>query len=147
MKGKATLVLTFALAAVIGMIFLSPVVDAVNTNTGVQSVNENVTADTGSYVELTGYDIDESSVVVEGFNDTSGSYEQASEGTDYELNTSDGSLKALSGSSLIDDGENVIVKYDYQASGGLTTTVVGFIPVMMGTLLLWTVSRGVMKEM
>lgn len=148
MGGKAKLVLAFALAAVIGVIFLQPVVGAVNDNTGSQDVtNETVTAQVGTYVDLGGYDIDENSETVYGYNDSSGSYEVASEGTDYEIAYGNGSIKALNGSSLIDDGEDVKVSYTYQASGTLATTVIGFIPVMLGTLVLVVVARGVEKEM
>jgi len=146
-NGKAALVLGFALAAVIGIIFLEPVVGAVNDNTGQQSVtNESITADVGNWVELQGFDVVDGSETVYGFNDSSGSFEVATEGSDYEINNSDGALKALSGSSLIDDGEEVKVSYDYQATSGVTTTVAGFIPVMLGTLILFVVAQGVQRE-
>lgn len=148
MNRKAGLVIGFVLAAVFGMIFLGPVIQAVGSNTGTQSeTNETVAANVGQFVDLGGYDIETDSETVWAYNDTSGSYEQATKGTDYEIAYNNGSVKALSGSSLIEDGEDIKVSYTYQASGGLTTTVVGFIPVMLGTLVLYVISRGVMKEM
>lgn len=142
------MVLGFALAAVIAMIFMSPIVGAVNENTGTQSVtNESITADVGNFTELQGYDIDSGTVTVYGYNESSSSFETASAGTDYEINLGPGELKALSGSSLIDDGEEVKVTYDYQASGSIATTVVGFIPVMIATLVIFVLGQGLQREM
>lgn len=141
-------VVIFVVAAVIGMIFLSPVVAAVDDNTGSQTVtNETVAAQTGQFVDLSGYDIAQNSETVYGYNDTSGSYEVASAGTDYDMSYSDGEIKALTGSSLVDDGEDVKVSYDYQASGAMTSTVLGFIPVMLGTLVFAKLAMGVQREM
>jgi len=146
-KGKAALVLGFALAATFGVIFLSPVVGAVNDNTGTQSVvNETVTANTGTYVDLGGYDINSGSETVYGFNDTSGSYEVASSPGDYEMDYDSGAIKANSSSTLINDSEDIKVSYDYQAAGPLATTVIEFVPVMMGTLILFVVGRGVQRQ-
>lgn len=148
MAGKSGMVVLFVVAAIIGVIFLGPVSDAAAENTGVQTVtNETVTAQSGEFVELGGYDIDENSETVYGYNDTSGSYEEAVEGTDYEMDYNGGEFKALNGSSLIDDGEDAKVSYDYQASNAMTTTVVGFIPVMLGTLIFAKLAMGVNKEM
>jgi len=147
-SGKASVVIGFALAAVIGLIFLGPIVGAVNDNTGAQTVtNESVTANTGQFVDLGGFDLVDGSETVYGLNDTSGNYEVATAGSDYEMDNLDGEVKALSGSSLIEDGEAMKVTYDYTASGSVTSTVVGFIPVMIATLLLFVISQGVIKEM
>ena len=143
-----TIVLGFALAATVGMVFFAPVVEAVNTNTGTQSVtNQTVSADVGSYVDLGGYDINTNSETVWMFNDSSGNYEQATSGTDYEMAYQNGSIKALSGSSHIDDGETVKVSYDYQASGELTSLVVGFIPVGFATLIFAKLAFGTTENL
>jgi hypothetical protein len=113
----------------IASVLFLPLVTTVNGNTGTQSVtNETVTVSTDEYTDLDGYDIDESSVVVYGYNDTSDSYEQAASG-DYDLNPEPGEIKANSSSTLIDDGEDVKVSYDYQATGGLATTVLVLVPL------------------
>lgn len=144
----AGVVLASVLAVVVGMVFFPVVVDAVDTSTGTQSVsNETVTAQVGEYVEVSGYNIESGTVTVYGYNDTSSSYEQATEGSDYEVKLEEGSLKALSGSSLIDDGEDVKVSYDYQASGATTTLVIGFVPLMIGVLLFWTVASKTQEMM
>lgn len=134
------------LAVVVGMVFLPAVVDAVDTSTGTQTVtNETVTAQTGEYVELDGYDLEDGTVTVLGYNDTSDSYETATEGTDYEVKYDSGELKALNGSSLIDNGEEVKASYDYQASGSMTTMILGFIPLMLGLLLFVPLAQRVQR--
>lgn len=148
MKGKAALIVGVALALVLGMVFLQPVVSAANDNTGTQTVtNESVTANVGTFVDLGGYSLADGSETVYMLNDTSGEYEVATSGTDYEMSYNDGAIKALETSTHIDDGENVKVSYDYQASDGLTETVGTFVPVMLATLLLVVAANGVRKEM
>lgn len=142
------MVLAFVLAAVIGMIFLQPVVGAANDNSGTQTVtNESITANYDQFVDLGGYDIVDGSETVYGYNDSSGDYEVAVESTDYEINNGAGEIKILNGSSLIEDGEEVKVSYDYQASGDLTSTLMTFVPVMLATLVLVVLARGVEKEL
>lgn len=132
----AKVVIAVVVAVVVGMLFLQPVMTAAESNTGQQSItNETVTAETGTFVELDGYAIDANSETVYGYNDSSGSYEQATQGTDYELNYDGGELKVLNGSTLIQDGEDVKISYDYQASGQTTSLVAGFVPVMLVLLL------------
>jgi len=146
-RGKAALVLGFVLAAVFGLIFLQPVVGAVQDNTGTQAVtNETVNADLDSYADLGGYDVDEGSVTVYGFNDTSSSYETVSS-TDYDVRYPEGELQVNSTASIVQDGETIKVSYDYQASDGVATTVIGFIPVIMATLILFVLSQGVQRGM
>lgn len=130
------IVVAATVAVVVGMLFLQPVLTSVNDNTGTQTVtNETVSADVGAYVNLGGYDINSGSETVWGYNDSSGSYEQATAGTDYELDEGGGELKVLNSSTLIQDGEDVKVSYEYQASGQTTALVAGFIPTMVVLLL------------
>lgn len=144
----ASYVIAFVLVAIIGMVFLTPVVQAVDDNSGQQSItNETVTAQHGEYVDLGGYAIDSSSETVWGYNDTSGSYEQATSGTDYDMNYSAGEIQANSSSSLIQDGEDIKVSYTYQASNESTSVILGFIPVMFGTLIFAKLAQGVQKQL
>lgn len=145
MASSATKIIAIALAIAIGIIVLQPVVSAANDNTGLQSVaNEQVTADLGNHTDLGGYEIDNSSVTV---TDSSGTttYTNGPNG-DYEIATGNGSLKALS-TGTISDGETLNVSYDYQATGGLTETVVGFVPVMFGVLMMVAASRAIERKM
>lgn len=137
-----------ALAVAIAAILLGPVVTTVNGQTGTQTTtNETATADTGNFVDLDGYNLVDGTVTVYGYNETSDSYETATEGSDYELDLSSGEIKALSGSSLIDDGEEIKVTYDYEATDGMTSTIIGYGPVFLGLLLLTTVGMKVQQEL
>lgn len=142
----AKVLVAVVLAVTTGMIFFPVVTDAVSTSTGTQTVtNETVTAETGEYVDLSGYSLEDGTVTVYGYNDTSDSYETASEGSDYEVKLDSGELKALDGSTLIDDGEEVQVSYDYQATDDMTTMVIGFVPVMIGLLLFVVLAQRVQR--
>lgn len=136
MGGVAAMVLGLAIFAAVGVILLGPVAGVVDQNTGSQTVtNETVYADYNESVDLRGYNIDENSETVWGYNDTSGAYEQAVSGTDYTMDYGAGEVDFDSSSSLIDDNEEVKVSYDYQASNTLTTLVIGFIPLAIGLLI------------
>jgi len=128
------MVLTLGVFAAIGVIFLAPVVTAVNSNTGTVAVaDENVTAQTGERVDLRGYDIDPATVSVEAYNDTSGSWETT---TEYTLYEQPGKIEFdVNNSTLIQDGEQVRVSYEYQATGELTALVAGFVPVGVGLFI------------
>lgn len=142
MPETAQVVIALAVAAAIGMVFLGPVTTAVNENSGTTTVtNESVTADVGSYVELGAYSVIDGTETV--YN-ASGAEQTA--GTDYELAAENSSIKALSGGSIA-DGETIAVAYDYQASGELATTVMEFIPMMLGLLIFVGIARHVQKEM
>jgi hypothetical protein len=135
------------IAAVVAILFLPVAVDAVNNSTGLQSVgNESVNSDYDTHVDLQGYDIDENSETVYGYNDTSGSWEVAP-GSDYEMDYDAGSINISSSSTLIQDGEEVRVSYDYQAAGTTTTLIAGFIPLMIGVLVFVTLAKGVMDRL
>jgi len=135
-------VLTLGVFAAIGVILLTPVVTAVNSNTGTVSVtDENVTAQTGERVDLRGYDIDPATVTVEAYNDTSGSWETT---TEYTLYEQPGEIQFdVTNSTLIQDGETVRVDYDYQATGELTALVAGFVPVGVGLFIFVGIARRV----
>lgn len=141
MNGKAGLVLGIVLAVVIGMVVLSPVVSAVNDNTGTVSESENVTQDIGNFTDLGGYEIVSGSSVV-----TNEAGTTLTEGTDYEIGEQNGSIKFLS-TTATTDGNLADVSYDYQATDGPATTVIGFVPVMFGLLLFVAAARGVQRQM
>lgn len=138
----ASVVLALAVFAAVGVILLGPVAGVVADNTGVQEVtNETVNADYDQSVDLRGYDIDENSETVWRLNNTSGDYEEATSGTDYEMNYDAGTIEFNDSSTLIDDGEEVKVSYDYRAADQLTTLIVGFIPLAVGLLIFVGVAK------
>lgn len=143
-NNPAKVVVAVVVAVVVGMLFLQPVISAAETNTGQQSIgNETVNADYNEPVELDGYDIATNSETVWGYNDSSGTYEQAVSGTDYEIDYGGGELEVLNGSSLIQDGEEVKVSYDYQASGQTVSLIAGFVPIMLVLLMFVAVAMRV----
>lgn len=132
-------VVMLGLFAAIGVIGLSVVAPVVAQNTGTVSItNETVTATSGEYSSLQGYDIDPATAVVYGHNDTSGSYETT---TEYTLNEGAGEIQFdIQNSTLIEDGEDVKVTYDYQATDSLTGLVAGYLPLGIGLLVMVTIA-------
>lgn len=128
----AGLVIALTIAATLFV----PIQDTVASNSGVQDVtNESVTAQHDVYVELNGYNVESGSETVYYTNDTSGNWETATRGTDYEMAYSPGEIKALINGS-IDDGEELKVSYSYEATDGSTTTVVTLVPLFVALLML-----------
>lgn len=130
-----------AIAVAIAAILLSPTITAVQDNTGEQTINESVTADVGNWTQLEGYQIVEDSETIEGENGT-----EYSAGDDYEMTHKNGSIKALDGGT-ISDGETLNATYDYEATSGMTTTVIGYGPLFLGLLLLVTLAAKVQEMM
>ncbi|WP_049970770.1 hypothetical protein [Haladaptatus cibarius] len=142
-SGTAKVVITLSVFAAVGLIMLSPVNSTVTNNTGSQAVlNDSHGVGFDESIDLRGYNIDPGSETVYGYNDTSESYEVAS-ASDYTLDDGSGTLDLNSSSTLFDEGEDVKVSYDYQASDDLTTLVVGFIPVGMGVLIFFGIASAV----
>jgi len=120
-----------AVVAVIAVSLIGPFINVVGSSSGLQAVgNEPVTADHDTYVELEGYSLVDGSVTVD-----DGAGTTYSEGADYELNRSAGSINALS-SGNITDSQTIEVSYDYEATSGTTTTIVGLLPLFMALLVL-----------
>jgi len=132
-----------AVVVAVGVIMLSPILTTVNDNTGTQTVtNESLNATLDERLDLKGYQIAENSETVHGYNETTGSYETVPSG-DYTMHYESGEITLNSSSTLIDSGETVKVSYDYEATGEMTALVLGFIPVMVGVLLLVVVANNV----
>jgi hypothetical protein len=124
------------IAATVVMVLFNPVAALVDSTTGTTSVaNEEVTVANDSFTQLDGYNIQEDSETVR-YEDGTGTWVNASEGTDYEMQYSEGSIKALNGS--IEDGDTVRVSYDYEPTDGATTTVLTMVPLFMALLVLGT---------
>lgn len=144
----ANVVLALAVFAAVGVILLNPVAGIVDGTTGTQSVtNETVTADYNSSSDLEGYDINTGTVTVYGFNDSSSSYEVAESSGNYTVLEGPGEIEFNSSSTLIDEGEEVKVSYEYTAAGSIATLVIGFIPVAIGLLVFVGLANGVQREL
>lgn len=129
------------IAVAIAAILLGPTITAVQDNTGTQTINESVTADVGNWTQLEGYQIVEDSETIE----TTGGVTLTA-GTDYEMAYENGSIMALSGSTEISDGDTLEATYDYEATSGMTTTVIGYGPLFLGLLLLVTIAAKVQES-
>lgn len=139
----AGLVIALTVAAVL----FTPIANTVAENSGDQDVvNETVTAQHGQYVDLDGYNIVSDSETVYYTNDTDGSTEVATRGTDYEMNYSAGSIQALENGS-ISDGEEIDVSYTYEATDSSTTTVVTMVPLFVALLMLGVMAARIQDAM
>jgi len=123
------------IGATIAITLFNPIAVAVNDNAGTVSVeNESVNPVNDTYVQLDGYDLDDGETVY-WFNESSGSYDVLTEGTDYDINQSDGSI-AINSSGKASTGDDVQVSYDYQATSATTETVLTLAPLFVGLLVL-----------
>jgi len=129
------------IAVAIAATLVSPFTGAIAGNTGEVGVAGNVSADVGSYQEIEGYD-----VVTSNFTATDDGT-TLTEGTDYELNESAGTIKFLSGGSTVTDGESVDLSYSYQATDGTTDTIAGLLPLFVALLVLVTLAAGVIGRL
>ena len=129
------------IAVAIAAILLGPTITAVQDNTGTQTINESVTADVGNWTQLEGYQIVENSETI---NNSSGT--TLAEGSDYEIAYENGSIKAYDTASVT-DGETLNATYDYEATSGMTTTVIGYGPLFLGLLLLVTIASKVQESL
>lgn len=142
----AKVVLTLAVFTAVAVIMLNPIISTVNGHTGTQTVtNETVQADFNENIDLQGYNVVDGSETVWGYNQTSGSYEQAT-ASDYTIHNEPGTI-SFNNTSLIDSGENVKVTYDYQATGETSALVLGFIPVGVGLFIFYAIASKVQGMM
>lgn len=119
------------LAVTVVVVVFGPIATAVQDNVGTQSVtNESVTADLGNEVDLSGYNIDASSVTV--YNAT----DDVVPASEYTINDGPGTINVSSTSTSVSDGETIAVSYDYQATTGMVTTIVGYVPELVAVLIL-----------
>lgn len=133
---------TVLIAVTIAATLLNPIASTVTQNTGTQTVsNETVTAHYGKYTDLDGYKIVSGSETV--YNASGATM---SSGTDYKIATKNGSIEALNGGSIA-DGNTIKVSYDYQATDGTTTTVIGLVPLFVGLLMLVVLAAKLMEMM
>lgn len=133
------------IGATIAITLFNPIAVAVTDNSGTVSVqNESVTADTDSYEPLDGYNLNDGETVY-WFNESSDSYDELSE-SDYDVNQSDGSIKASS-SGKASTGDDLKVTYDYQATDSTTETVLRLAPLFVGLLVLGVFAKRMMGMM
>jgi hypothetical protein len=139
-KQIAALLIGVTIAATL----FTPITTSISENTGnVEVQDETLTATVGEENDLRGYDIDDGTISVE--YDNGSGYQTATEGTDYSADLDAGTITPLA-SGNIDDGAELRVDYDYQATSGSTTTIVGLIPLFMG-LIIMVAMYAKMREM
>lgn len=140
---SGTKILALALAVTVSLVVLAPVVTSIDNSTGTQSVdNESFTADFGNFSDVSGYNIDSSTVEV---YDDSGQVSS----DNFTVESGSGEIQLFSNATNdgVTDGETVDATYEYQATEGVTTTVIGFVPVMLGVLVMVALSRKITEMM
>jgi len=140
---SGTKILALALAVTVSLVVLAPVVTSIDNSTGTQSVdNESFTADFGNFSDVSGYNIDSSTVEV---YDDSGQVSS----DNFTVEEGSGEIQLFSNASNdgVTDGETVEATYEYQATEGVTTTVIGFVPVMLVVLVIVALSRKITEMM
>lgn len=137
-------VVTVALALAIAAVVFVPLTTIITQAAGAQTVdNEELTAETDEWQELDGWNVDESTVTVEWFNETSDSWETLSEGTDYEFRYESGEIQLLS-SGTVSDGDDVRVSYEYQTTSAIEATVISLVTTLLAVLMLVVAAEPVM---
>ena len=140
-------IVAVVLAATIAGVLFIPFNTAVSNNSGTITVdNETAFASANESVELDGYTLVQDSETVERYNETSGSWEQTTRGTDYEIDYEAGTISILDGGA-INDGDELQVSYEYEATSESTTTVVRLLPLLLALLILGVLAGPIMKEM
>jgi len=134
-------IVKMVIAVAIAATLVSPFIGAIDGNTGSVDVNESLTADVGNYQDLEGYDIDASTFSA---NDSDGN--TLTDGTDYELNSTDGTVKFTSAGN-VGDAELVTANYTYQATDGTTSTIADLLPLFVALLILVTLAAGVTNRL
>jgi len=139
-SGKAVAATLIAMTVV--AVFIGPLANVTANNTGVEGVNETVTIQTDEYTDLSGWDLTNNVTVTTGGGTTT-----LTEGTDYELNSTVGSIIAVDGSANVADGDTVRVVYEYEATDSTTETIAGLLPLFAALLIIGTVSLRIRKMM
>lgn len=126
----------------IASILLIPVVGVVNDSIDTTEVTaENWTVDVDNWVELENDDLVDGSVTVNNSTDV-----EMTEGTDYEINYTDGTIKALSGGDLT-DGNTATIDYNYEqptyVEDGTTRTLIDLVPLFFILVILVTLAMAV----
>jgi hypothetical protein len=137
------------LAVTIGAIFFVPVTDVLADSTGTVEVQNETVTTNATYTDdfkLDGYDVVSGSETVEVYDSGNDSYTALTEGTDYTIDYTNGTVSFESGGS-VSEGDEVRASYDYEATSGLVTTITDLLPVFLGLLLLVPMANKVQQEM
>jgi hypothetical protein len=133
------------IAVTIAAVLFIPFGSIVGDSTGVQTVdNESFTAEPGTWQELDGYHIVQDSETI-AYDDGTG-YTNLTQGTDYELNNTAGTVKILE-SSNVSSGDDVRASYDWEKLDGPADTIVGLLPLFVALLILVSLAVPIMDRM
>lgn len=140
-------ILGVLVAVVFAVVLFAPISNAVAANSGTADVtNETLSAQVGTYQDLDHYDVNQGTVTVYWYNSTSGSYETLTNGTDYEIAYSNGSVKTLSGGD-VSDGDDLKVSYEWQQTDPMTTTIITLVPLLLLVMIIVVMSRAIEEKM
>lgn len=134
--GWVDALLVVVLALAVGAIFIGPFSSIVTSTTESKHVtNESLTADPGTWQDLDENSLVGGSETVFAENTTSGDFETAEKDTDYEFNYSHGRIKPLNSSTVIQDGDELKVTYDWKRARGQTAQVIGLLPLFVAVFM------------
>lgn len=133
------------IAVTIAAVLFIPFGSIVGDSTGTQTVdNESFTAEPGTWQELDGYQVVQDSETI-AYDDGTG-YTNLTQGTDYELNNTAGTVKILESSS-VSSGDDVRASYDWEKLDGPADTIVGLLPLFVALLILVSLAVPIMDRM
>lgn len=131
MPSAQTKIVSIAILLVIALVLFIPFQEAVDANTGVQTVdNESVVVNVGERADLQGYDLESGTITV--YTDQSGTVLPA---TNYTVHERPGELE-LDNEDTVTNGSTVYATYDYAATSGTTTTILTYGPLLLAVLIL-----------
>lgn len=128
-------------AVTIAVTIIGPFASVIGGSTGIVSNSQDVTASVGEYQGFEGYNVESGN-----FTATDSGGTTLTEGTDYELNATDGTVKFLSAGSVT-SGDEVTLAYSYEATSGTTTTITDLLPLFLGLLVLVPIANEVTKRL
>lgn len=132
-KSKAFIGLMIGL--MIAGILLGPLNTAIASNTGVQSVtNESVTVALDEDVQLTGWQVQSGTVTVR--NASTGTVVPQS--GNYTVALEPGTVNVSSSNTAsLDEGDEILVTYDYASTDATATLIAGFIVTLVLVVMIW----------
>jgi hypothetical protein len=131
---------SIVVGAAIAVLLFSPFTQTALGLGSATTVSDEIATADGASVELRGYQLTNTTVDVEAYNDTTDSWEPRTAGSDYTVDRQAGELELPDGSRIQDD-DRVRVDYEYQPAGDRTARLLGVAPFILAVLILAIMAR------